>query len=270
MSWSAAQYTKFEDERSRPARDLLAHVPNGTVANAIDIGCGPGNSTQLLQQRFPHAIITGIDSSPDMIEAARKRLPGVRFDIADIVEWKNSGPLFDVILSNAVLQWVPDHSSLFPALLARLAPGGSLAVQMPHTLDEPASRLMREIAADGPWAPRLAKVASTRVIRHSANWYYRLLRECGSTVDIWQTTYLHPLAGAGAVVEWFKGSGLRPFLEPLDTTERAEFLARYEGCRRAGLSAHAGRNTAAAISQALLHRDVLRRQAVIGVAVILR
>jgi trans-aconitate 2-methyltransferase len=228
MSWSAAQYTKFEDERSRPARDLVAHIPEGNVAEAVDIGCGPGNSTQLLQQRFPHAVVAGIDSSPDMIEAARKRLPGVRFDIADIVEWKNTGPLFDVILSNAVLQWVPDHETLFPALLARLTRGGRLAVQMPHTLEEPASRLMREIASDGPWAHKLAQVASTRIVRHNANWYYRLLRECGASVDIWQTTYLHPLAGAGAVVEWFKGSGLRPYLEPLDAAGRAEFLARYE------------------------------------------
>jgi trans-aconitate 2-methyltransferase len=228
MSWSAAQYSKFEDERSRPARDLIAQIPNEAVANAIDIGCGPGNSTQLLQQRFPHAIIAGIDSSPDMIEAARKRLPGVRFDIADIVKWKDTGPLLDVILSNAVLQWVPDHPSLFPALLARLTPGGSLAVQMPHTLDEPASRLMREIASEGPWAHKLTNVASTRVIRHDANWYYRLLCECGAAVDIWQTTYLHPLAGPGAVVEWFKGSGLRSFLELLDITERTAFLARYE------------------------------------------
>jgi trans-aconitate 2-methyltransferase len=133
-----------------------------------------------------------------------------------------------VILANAVLQWVPDHLSLFPALLARLAPGGSLAVQMPHTLEEPASRLMREIASNGPWAQKLAAVASTRVIRHSADWYYRLLRECGAAVDIWQTTYFHPLAGTGAVVEWFKGSGLRPYLELLDATGQSQFLARYE------------------------------------------
>ena len=228
MSWSAAQYTKFENERSRPVRDLLAHIPNRSVAKAVDIGCGPGNSTELLQKRFPDAVIVGIDSSVDMVEAARKRLPGIRFDIEDIAQWKGHDSLFDVILANAVLQWVPDHGSLFPALLARLAPGGSLAVQMPHTLEQPASRLMREIAADGPWAQRLAGAASTRVIRHDADWYFRLLQTSGSTVDIWQTTYFHPLAGAGAVVEWFKGSGLRPFLEPLDVTERSAFLARYE------------------------------------------
>ena len=228
MTWSAAQYTKFEAERSRPVRDLLAHIPNGNVANAVDIGCGPGNSTQLLLQRFPHATITGIDSSPDMIAAARERLPEIRFDIDDISQWRGGGRPFDVILANAVLQWVPDHAALIPALLAKLCPGGSLAVQMPHMLEEPAPRLIREIAADGPWAKKLGQAVTTRVIRHSADWYYRLLRECGATVDIWQTTYLHQLAGAGAVVEWFKGSGLRPFLEPLDATERAAFLARYE------------------------------------------
>jgi trans-aconitate 2-methyltransferase len=228
MSWCAAQYSKFEDERSRPVRDLLAHVPYRAVAHAVDIGCGPGNSTQLLQQRFPDAVITGIDSSAEMIEAARQRLPGIRFDIQDIAHWQGRGGPFGVILANAVLQWVPDHPCLFPALLAKLAPGGSLAVQMPHTLEQPASRLMREIACDGPWARKLAGVASMRVIRHSAEWYYRLLREGGTTVDIWQTIYLHPLAGAGAVVEWFKGSGLRPYLEPLDAPERSEFLTRYE------------------------------------------
>jgi trans-aconitate 2-methyltransferase len=149
MSWSAAQYTKFESERSRPVRDLLAHIPNRAVANAVDIGCGPGNSTELLQGRFPDATVMGMDSSADMIEAARKRLPGIRFDVDDIARWEGRGSPFDVILANAVLQWVPDHASLFPALLARLAPGGSLAAQMPHTLEEPASRLMREIAATG-------------------------------------------------------------------------------------------------------------------------
>jgi trans-aconitate 2-methyltransferase len=228
MSWSAAQYIKFESERSRPVRDLLARIANETVTNAVDIGCGPGNSTELLHHRFPDATVTGIDSSADMIEAARKRLPGIRFDIGDISRWQGRGGPFDVILANAVLQWVPDHVSLFPALVARLSPGGSLAVQMPHTLEEPAPRLMREIAVKGPWAKRLAGVASNRVIRHSADWYYRLLRQSGVSVDIWQTTYFHPLAGAGAVVEWFKGSGLRPFLAPLDAAEQVEFLARYQ------------------------------------------
>jgi trans-aconitate 2-methyltransferase len=227
MSWSAAQYSKFEDERSRPVRDLLARVPTTRVASAADIGCGPGNSTELLQARYPNAVITAIDSSPDMIEASRKRLPGIRFEIGDIAAWRSPGP-FDVILANATLQWLPDHEVLLPDLVAKLAAGGSLAVQMPDNLNEPAHRLMREIAADGPWAEKLSGASKSRA-QHNAAWYYRTLRALVATVDIWRTTYYHPLSGgAGAVTEWFKGTGLRPFLDPLDAAERSTFLARYE------------------------------------------
>lgn len=228
MSWSARQYGKFEDERNRPIRDLLAQVLNENVERAADIGCGPGNSTEFLQRKFPAATIVGMDSSPDMLEAARKRLPDVRFELGDIATWSERGP-FDVILSNAALQWVPDHAALLPALWNKLAPGGSLAVQIPDNLDEPAHRLMRDIAADGPWASKLANAPRARGSRHSSDWYYRVLREQGAEVNVWRTIYNHPLVGgAAAIVEWFKGSGLRPFLEPLNEGERAAYLARYE------------------------------------------
>jgi trans-aconitate 2-methyltransferase len=228
MTWSPTQYTKFEDERNRPIMDLLAHIPNGHVASAVDLGCGPGNSTELLQARFPGAAVSGMDSSAEMIEAARARLPGVRFAVDDIASWRDPGP-FDVIFANASLQWVPDHGPLLPMLVAKLAPGGSLAVQVPDNLDEPAHRLMRELAADGAWAGKLADASKARAARQGADWYYRTLRASGAAVDIWRTTYHHPLAGgAGAVVEWFKGTGLRPFLAPLDEAERATFLARYQ------------------------------------------
>lgn len=228
MSWSAVQYSKFEDERTRPVRDLLARIPTAKVAVAADIGCGPGNSTERLLTRYPNAVITAIDSSPDMIEASRKRLPGIRFEIDDIAAWRSPGP-FDVILANATLQWIPDHETLLPKLIAKLAPGGSLAVQIPDNLDEPAQRLMREIAADGPWAEKLSGASKARETPQSATWYYSALRALAATVDIWRTTYYHPLpGGAGAVTEWFKGSGLRPFLDPLDAVERSTFLARYE------------------------------------------
>jgi trans-aconitate 2-methyltransferase len=227
MSWSATQYTRFEDERTRPVRDLLAHIPTPRVASAVDIGCGPGNSTELLHARFPDAVVTGLDSSADMIAAAQKRLPHIHFETGDIATWQNPGP-FNVIFANAALQWVPDHASLLPALIAKLAPGGSLAVQMPDNLDEPAHRLMREIAADGPWSNKLAGASKARAPRHGADWYFQMLHDVASTVDIWRTTYHHLLAGgASAVVEWFKGSGLRPFLDPLDATERAAYLVRY-------------------------------------------
>jgi trans-aconitate 2-methyltransferase len=227
MSWSAAQYVKFEDERTRPVGDLVARIPNKGVARAADIGCGPGNSTEVLRDRYRDAEIVGLDSSPDMIAAARKRLPGIDFSVADIGTWDGAG--FDVILANAVIQWIPGHEVLLPALLAKVNPGGSLAVQTPDNLDEPSHRLMREIAAQGPWAGKLADASRARAARNGADWYYRLLRHHGARVDIWRTTYFHPLAGgAHAVVEWVKGTGLRPFLDPLAESERSAYLARYE------------------------------------------
>ena len=227
MSWSAKQYVTFEDERTRPVRDLLAAVPAIDARSAVDIGCGPGNSTELLAARFPAATISGLDSSPDMIEAARKRLPQIRFEIVGIEIWNDPGP-FDVILANAVLHWIPDHATLLPSLITKLAPGGSLAIQMPDNLDEPAHRLMREIAVDGPWADKLVFATATRTPMAGADWYYGVLRPCCARVDVWQTTYHHPLAGGpGAVVEWFKGSGLRPFLDPLADDERVAYLDRY-------------------------------------------
>ncbi len=233
MSWSASQYVAFEDERTRPVRDLLSAVPGGDeVRSAVDLGCGPGNSTEVLAVRFPGAVVTGFDSSADMIEAARKRLPALRFAQADVGTWQEPGP-FGAILANAVLHWVPDHAHLLPSLAARLARGGSLAVQMPDNLDEPAHRLMREVAADGRWAGKLADAAGARTMMESASWYYGLLRPHCARVEVWRTIYHHPLAGgADAVVEWFKGSGLRPFLTPLDAAERAAYLDRY----RAGVA----------------------------------
>ncbi|MNF68422.1 Trans-aconitate 2-methyltransferase [compost metagenome] len=228
MSWSAKQYVAFEDERTRPARDLLAAIPAGDVRSAVDIGCGPGNSTELLVERFAGAAVRGLDSSSDMIEAARKRLPQVQFDIADIDTWSEAGP-FDVIFANAVLQWVPDHATLLPALVNKLAPGGSLAIQMPDNLQQPSHRLMREVAADGPWASKLTKVAGQRTEVADAGVYYSMLKACCTRVDVWRTTYHHPLAeGAAGVVEWFKGSGLRPFIEPLDEAERVQYLKQYQ------------------------------------------
>jgi trans-aconitate 2-methyltransferase len=227
MSWSARQYAAFEDERTRPVRDLLAAVPAPSARSAVDVGCGPGNSTEVLAARFPTAAVRGFDSSPDMVAAAQERMPRVRFDLLDVQAWTDPGP-FDVILANAVFQWVPDHVALLPALTAKLSPWGSLAVQMPDNLEEPAHRAMREIAASGPWADKLGHAKDARSPMTSADGYYRLLRESCSRVDIWRTTYHHALAGgAASVVEWFKGSGLRPFLAPLEDDQRREYLARY-------------------------------------------
>ncbi|HTZ68699.1 MAG TPA: trans-aconitate 2-methyltransferase [Roseiarcus sp.] len=227
MSWSATQYVKFEGERTRPARDLVQRIPLARVLSAADIGCGPGNSTEVMRERYPEARIVGVDSSPDMIEAARKRLPNIAFEVADIRQWRPKEPL-DVILANAVLQWIPRHETLLPALIASLKSAGALAVQMPDNLEEPSHRLMREVASLAPWAAKLKDAAKARAERHGAEWYFRLLRAHAPHVDIWRTTYFHPLAGAHAVVEWLKGTGLRPFLDPLAENEREAFLTRYE------------------------------------------
>jgi trans-aconitate 2-methyltransferase len=231
MTWSPAQYLAFEDERTRPVRDLLAALPALDIRTAVDIGCGPGNSTEALAARFPHVRVIGIDSSSDMIGAARKRLPALEFEIADVAVWAaDAGKALEpigVILGNAVLQWVPDHAALLPALAARLAPRGCLALQLPDNLAEPAQTLMREVAAHGPWRERLADAEGARVEIESAEWYYGVLRAHCARVEVWRTTYYHPLAGAGAIVEWFKGTGLRPFLDPLGPAQKADFLARY-------------------------------------------
>eukprot|EP01034_Spumella_vulgaris_P018474 gene18474-23602_t len=153
--WNARLYLQFEDERTRPARDLVAQIPLEAARRVVDLGCGPGNSTEILARRYPEADVIGIDTSPDMLAVARKRLPHNTFIEADVATFTLPEPA-DVILANAVLQWVPDHARLFPHLMAQLAPGGVLAVQMPDNLNEPTHVGMRAVAAEGPWAAALA------------------------------------------------------------------------------------------------------------------
>lgn len=225
MNWSAHQYSVFERERTRPVRDLVAAIPTQDVRNAIDLGCGPGNSTEVLAARFAQARVSGLDSSEDMLAAARKRLPDVPFELGDIETWQTAG-LFDVILANASLQWLPDHASLYPRLASQLTPGGSLAVQTPDNLEEPAHVLAREVAADGPWSAKIGAIRHPA--RHDPAFYVQLLKPHCEALDVWRTTYFHPLSGgAPAVVEWFKTSALRPYLAPLNEEERAEYLQRY-------------------------------------------
>ena len=163
MSWSAKQYVAFEDERTRPVRDLLAALPDIDARSVVDIGCGPGNSTEVLAARFPHAQVSGIDSSPDMIAAARQRLPAASFAARGRAKLERARPLRrDSGKRGSAVG--AQHETLLPALIAKLAPGGALAVQMPDNLEEPAHRLMREIAGDGPWAGKLAQAAAARTV----------------------------------------------------------------------------------------------------------
>lgn len=222
--WSPAAYLRFEDERTRPARDLLAAVPLDEPGFVIDAGCGPGNSTELLATRFPTARLIGYDSSPAMLAKARARVPGIAFVKADAARFvPDAAP--DLVYGNALFQWLPDHIDVFCRIMGQLAEGGVLAVQMPDNLAEPTHRLMSEVAAAGPWADRLGDAA--RAPLPPVRRYYEALKPLTRRLDIWHIVYNHPLADAAAVVDFVKSTGLKPFLDPLEEDERAAFLAAY-------------------------------------------
>lgn len=226
MVWSASQYVKFEDERTRPPRDLLAQVPLDHVTRGVDLGCGPGNSTELLIERFGAAHISGLDSDDDMLAAARKRLPYTTFAKADLSTWTPDAP-HDLFFANAVFQWLPDHLDIFERLMGCLKPGGVLAVQMPDNLAEPSHRAMVDTAADGPWATNFDQPATRRDALPTPSAYYDRLKPHAARVDIWHTIYNHPMADASAIVEWVKGSGMRPYLDRAGPDHREGFLAAY-------------------------------------------
>jgi trans-aconitate 2-methyltransferase len=228
-TWNAEQYLRFGDERTRPCRELAARIATAGPDRVIDLGCGPGNSTAVLAERWPKAELTGLDSSPEMIAAAEETDPRVAWRVGDIAAWANeSDQVYDVVFSNAALQWVDDHAAVFPRLLNHVAPGGALAIQVPGNYDAPAHSIMRELAASPVWRDHFP----TRGVRewqvHDLETYYDILAPAAAAVDIWQTEYLHILADSAAIVEWYKGTGLRPFLDALaDDEQRADFLAQY-------------------------------------------
>jgi trans-aconitate 2-methyltransferase len=224
--WNPNLYLKFASERTRAARDLLAEVPLASAGLIYDLGCGPGNSAALLSQRFPAARIVGLDTSEAMLADARTRVPQARFIKQDIANWSPDEPP-DLIFANAALHFLPEHDRLFPRLASYLAPRGVLAAQMPSTASESSHALMRMIAAEGPWSSRLLPIAKTQPLIAEYEDYYEWLRPFASRVDMWMTTYLHPLDGPQGIADWFEGSALQPFLERLDDDERCAFLARY-------------------------------------------
>jgi trans-aconitate 2-methyltransferase len=224
--WNARQYLKFEEERTRPPRDLLAQVPLLQARMAVDLGCGPGNSTELLVNRYPDATVIGLDSSPDMLRQARERLPRCVFIEADLATWTPQEPV-DLLFANAVLQWVPNQQAVMRRLIEALPPGGVFAAQMPDNTRESSHVLMQEVANRGPWAKQLALVDAARVHLPSPESYYDLLKPLCQRVEIWHTIYNHVLAGPEAIVEWFKGSALRPFLSALDAPAADDFLQAY-------------------------------------------
>jgi trans-aconitate 2-methyltransferase len=228
LDWNPALYRRYEDERTRPAQELLARVPLPEAAHVVDLGCGPGNSTELLANRFPTAKVVGIDNSEAMLASARERLPQARFELSDIATWAPQDQAPDLIYANAALQWVPDHEQLIPRLFAALAPGGVLAIQMPDNREEPTHRLMRAVAAEAPWAEPIGDADRLRTLLLPLGGYYDLLAPAAARVDVWHTIYQHPMADAAAIVEWVRGTGLKPFVDRLPADLQASYLAEYE------------------------------------------
>ena len=218
--WDPRQYLKFEDERTRPARDLLAQVPLTTVRRGIDLGCGPGNSTELLVQRYPQAVIGGVDSSEEMLRQARQRLPQCEFALGDLRDWSPAESV-DLLFANATYQWVPDHLQAMRRAVAALGEGGVLAVQMPDNTREPSHTAMEVVAK------RFGIAEGARADLPSPGAYYDALKPLCRSVEIWHTIYNHPLADAAAIAEWFRGSALRPFLASLDPERSREFASAY-------------------------------------------
>lgn len=226
MTWSAAQYVKFEDERTRAARDLLAQVPAVPDGIVYDLGCGPGNSTELVIARFPDRQVVGVDSDADMLAAARRRLPAKHFEHGDLARWSPPQPAA-LFFANAVFQWVPDHVAVCARLMDHLVPGGVLAVQMPDNRGEPNHTEIDATTEDPRWATYFSTDHPRRAPLPPALAYYDALNAKAARIDIWHTIYNHPMADAAAIVEWVKGTGIRPYLAKLPQKEQEPFLEAY-------------------------------------------
>jgi trans-aconitate 2-methyltransferase len=238
-TWDPDRYLAYADERGRPFVELLARVAADAPATVVDLGCGPGNLTALLVERWPQARVLGLDSSADMIEKARATTPAVDFDVGDLRDWLSSGSTADVVVSNATLQWVPGHLDLLPGLVARVAPGGWLAFQVPGNFDEPSHTIRTELAAEAPYAEHTAGVAVPS--SHDPAVYLEALAPIGCAVDAWETTYLHVLQGEDAVFTWVSGTGARPTLQALPDELRPGFEAEFKRRLRAAYPARDGR-----------------------------
>lgn len=233
MRWDPDQYLQFAAERGRPFHDLLARVAAGDPAYVVDLGCGPGNLTLTLAQRWPGARVDGVDSSPEMVaQAQRDAAAGAagdraHFTVGDLREWEPVDPV-DVLVCNATLQWVPDHLDLLPSLVERVRPGGWFAFQVPGNFDQHSHTAMARVATSPRWRKAFGGRDRARPAVEEPQTYLRVLAERGCAVDAWETTYLHVLRGPDAVVRWVMGTGLRPYLQALDDeAEREAFLADY-------------------------------------------
>jgi trans-aconitate 2-methyltransferase len=245
VAWDPGQYLKFGGERLRPALDLLARIPAQTPARVVDLGCGTGSITRILAERFPRAAVAGLDGSAEMLaSAAKSAKPGetIAWQQADIAIWKATPPV-DLIYSNAALQWLKAHATLFPHLVGQLSPGGVLAVQMPRNHGAPSHTLMEAEIARRPALVERLKSKPRSLPPGEPGFFYDLLRPICASVDIWETEYLHVLEGADPVVEWTKGTALKPVLDALEPGEREAFLTDYKAACRAAYKPRADGRT---------------------------
>jgi trans-aconitate 2-methyltransferase len=226
-AWDPALYERYKSYRDRPAQDLLAQAAAGLEPGQVwDLGSGTGEHAAQMARMWPKAQVHGLDSSPDMLACSRERPETVDWVEGDIEGWRPDAPA-DLIFTNAALQWLEHHEQLFPSLVEQLAPGGVFACQVPLSYSEPWYDSLRETAADGPWAEKLAAVHGVLPTPRAED-YYRWLSPLCSSLDIWTTRYLHVLHGEDPIVEWMSGTGLRPWLVALtDSDERAAFLDAY-------------------------------------------
>jgi trans-aconitate 2-methyltransferase len=231
MQWDPAQYALFNHERDRPFFDLIGQIGAAEPGLVVDLGCGSGELTATLAQRWPAAVVRGIDSSVDMIERGAAR-SGERlsFALGEAADFDATG--VDVLISNALLQWVPGHQALLSRWAGQLNADGRLAFQVPANFSAPSHRLMRELAASPRWRDRLAGVLRHDDAVAEPGEYLELLAGAGLRVNAWQTSYLHVLSGPDPVLEWVRGTGLRPVLQALSEDEAAEFTDAYTALLR--------------------------------------
>ncbi len=232
VGWDPGQYLQFGDERVRPFSELLARIGAEGPREIVDLGCGPGNATHLLLRRWPAATVTGVDSSSAMVAEARQHENSGRlhFEEGDLRTWRAPHPV-DVIVSNATLQWVPGHLELFPQLLDQLRPHGWFAFQVPGNFSAPSHTLLRQLASRRPWGDRVGSLLREDAVCEPAD-YLTALVDLGCQADVWETTYLHVLQGVDPVLEWVRGTALRPLLTALGPDEAAEFEAEYAAALR--------------------------------------
>lgn len=222
-TWDPNIYLKYTDHRLRPAVDLLARVPLAKACTVYDLGCGPGNVTRLLADRWPGARITGVDASPDMLAKA-KSIPGIAWHEADLASWCAESPA-DLVYSNAAFHWLDHHQVLFPQLLRQVAPGGFLAIQMPRQHLNPSHQILFQLVRERPWTSLTDAIRENPA--HEPARYYEWLAPQAAMLDIWETEYLHVLDGKDPVLNWFMGSILRPLLDRLEPSRQPEFLRSY-------------------------------------------